>query len=105
MVPEQADQVQATEAGGGGTRESAEEEGKPPHQQMAHRHQAVQLRGHRRDLRGLKPVRPLTILPETLHLLLMHQRTNIIYYVIILSIIRHIGGRHKNSSLHQGAVL
>lgn len=55
VVPEQADQVQATEAGGGGTRQPAEEEGKPPHQQMAHRHQAVQLRRHRRDLRGLKP--------------------------------------------------
>lgn len=43
MVPEQADQVQETEAGGGGTRQPAEEEGKPPHQQMADRHQAVQL--------------------------------------------------------------
>lgn len=46
MVPEQTDQVQETEAGGGGTREPAEEEGQPPHQQMAHRHQAGQLRGH-----------------------------------------------------------
>lgn len=43
MVPEQADQVQASEAGGGGTREPSEEEGEPPHQQMAHRHQAEQL--------------------------------------------------------------
>lgn len=43
VVPEQADQVQAPEAGGGGTREPTEEEGEPPHQQMAHRHQAEQL--------------------------------------------------------------
>lgn len=54
LVPEQADQVQAAEAGGGGTREPAEEEGEPPHQQVAHRHQADQLRGHRCDLRGLE---------------------------------------------------
>lgn len=43
MVPEQADQVQASEAGGGGTGEPTEEEGEPPHQQMAHGHQAEQL--------------------------------------------------------------
>lgn len=54
MVPEQTDQVQATEVGGGGPREPAEEEGEPPHQQMAYRYQTVQLRGHRCDLRGLK---------------------------------------------------
>lgn len=54
VVPEQEDQVQAPEAGGGGTRQPAEEEGKPPHQQMAHGHQAARLRGHRRHLGGLK---------------------------------------------------
>lgn len=59
VVPEQADQVQASETGGGGTREPTEEEGEPPHQQMAHRHQAEQLRGHRRDLGGLEPTSAL----------------------------------------------
>lgn len=39
LVPEQAHQVQAAEAGGGGARgaAAAEEEGQPPHQQVAPR--------------------------------------------------------------------
>ncbi|XP_077419644.1 homeobox protein EMX1 isoform X2 [Vanacampus margaritifer] len=46
VVPEPADQVQASEAGGRRPGRPAEEEGQPPHQQMAHGHQADQLRGH-----------------------------------------------------------
>lgn len=98
VVPEQADQVQASETGGGGTREPAEEEGEPPHQQMAHRHQAEQLWGHRRDLGGLKPPSALAnaaLIPTP------PRRTNIIYYdVILLSLIRQVRGKHKNLLRH-----
>lgn len=55
MVSKQTDQVQASETGGGGPRQPAEEEGQPPHQQMAPRHQTGQLGRHRRHLRGLAP--------------------------------------------------
>lgn len=46
VVPEQAHQVQTTEAGGGGARRAAaaEEEGQPSHQQVASRHQAERQR-------------------------------------------------------------
>nr|KAF6446621.1 empty spiracles homeobox 1 [Rousettus aegyptiacus] len=47
VVPEPEDKVQAAEAGGGRARIRAEEEGLPPHQPVAHRHQAGHRRGHR----------------------------------------------------------
>ncbi|XP_064367740.1 homeobox protein EMX1 isoform X2 [Dromaius novaehollandiae] len=57
VVPEQADEVQAAEAGGGGARGGPEEEGLPPHQPMAAGHQAGGRRGHRRHLQRLGPGR------------------------------------------------
>nr|XP_044628589.1 homeobox protein EMX1 isoform X1 [Equus asinus] len=47
VVPEPEDEVQAAEAGGGGAGVRAEEEGLPPHQPVAHRHEAGQRGGHR----------------------------------------------------------
>ncbi|XP_058693767.1 homeobox protein EMX1 isoform X3 [Poecile atricapillus] len=54
VVPEPADEIQTAEAGGGGPRLGAEEEGLAPHQPMAPRHQAVERRRHRRHLQRLK---------------------------------------------------
>lgn len=55
VVPEPSHQVQAPEAGGGGSGERPEEEGEPPHQPLAPRHQTdAKQRGHRRHVRILK---------------------------------------------------
>lgn len=86
VVPEPEDQVQAAEAGGGGSWQPAEEKGKPPHQQMAHRHEAIQLRGHRRDFGRLKPP----------HVPLWCTRGPKLFIMLrSLSVIRHVRGGLK----------
>ncbi|XP_061646814.1 homeobox protein EMX2 isoform X1 [Phyllopteryx taeniolatus] len=55
VVSEPEDEIQETEAGGGGLRVPAEEEGLPSHQPLEAGHQTAQSGGNRRDFGRLKP--------------------------------------------------